>query len=459
MSAVSAMGPGVPEETEVEAEVVFAYRRTGKFAFHVLAGSLESDPAVAHVPVRFANGVEAVVEAVAAARARRRRVLVCWSFYSPDFSRMRAELADVLATCGDPDVVHIAGGVHASAEPESTLRAGWDLVGRGEGEFLIRELVASWNRGDDLREVAGVAWLDPEGRLAGSRREDQVALDDFPPFAPGHRRHGPIEITRGCIYACRFCQTPYFSKARFRHRSLDNTFHWLRYLRGIGFRDYRFLSPTSLSYGSDGPEPDLAAVEALLAGAREIIGADKNLFYGTFPSELRPEHVTPEVLALLSRYVDNRTLILGGQSGSERVLERSARGHGVEAIERAAALCLEAGFRPHVDFIFGLPGERREDVAQTLALARRLAERGVRVHGHTFMPLPGTPFRGEAPGRLEASTRTELLRLASQGRLYGQWQQQVQTARELAGDRLRAESSRVGSKGAQVPLDPPPTQG
>ncbi|MFZ9627664.1 MAG: radical SAM protein, partial [Burkholderiaceae bacterium] len=75
-------------------------------------------------------------------------------------------------------------------------------------------------------------------------------MDDFPPFAPKHDRYGAIEITRGCIYACSFCQTPFLNKARFRHRSPDNVAHYARLLREAGHRDVRFISPTSLSYGS-----------------------------------------------------------------------------------------------------------------------------------------------------------------------------------------------------------------
>lgn len=48
--------------------VVWAYRRTGKFAFHVLAGALANDARTAHVPIEFANGVDAVVAVVALER-------------------------------------------------------------------------------------------------------------------------------------------------------------------------------------------------------------------------------------------------------------------------------------------------------------------------------------------------------------------------------------------------------
>jgi B12-binding domain/radical SAM domain protein len=411
--------------------VVWAYRRTGKFAFHALTGALETDSRTVGVPIEFGGGVEAVAGAVERGLAAGERVLVGWSFYSPDFALLAGELRAVRARIDDPRVLHVAGGVHATAEPGATLHAGFDLVATGEGELLVRDLVHTLVNGGDPRGVGGVAWLDG-GALRRNGRAERIELDHFPPFGPEHGRFGPIEITRGCVYACRFCQTPYFAGARFRHRSVDNVRHWVRYLVGRGFRDLRFLTPTSLSYGASGPEPDLGAVEALLAGVREDIGPQRRLWFGTFPSEVRPEHVTPASLTVLKRWISNRTLIVGGQSGSDRVLSHSARGHDSASVERAVALCVEHGLVPHVDFLFGMPGEEPADVELTLALMDRLVERGAKVHGHTFLPLPGTPFRRAAPGALTPEVRRRLLTMASKGQLYGQWERQENTARELA---------------------------
>jgi len=128
----------------------------------------------------------------------------------------------------------------------------------------------------------------------------------------------------------------------------------------------------------------------------------------------------------------NRSLIVGGQSGSDRVLAHSKRGHDAAEVERAAAKCVEHGFVPHVDFLFGLPHETADDVAATLGLMDRLVARGAKVHGHTFMPLPGTPYRRAAPGAIDDATRQALLRLASKGQLYGQWAQQAETAARMS---------------------------
>ena len=420
--------------------VVWAYRRTGKFAFHVLTGALENDVRTASAPIVFANGVAAVVAAVREALAHTTTpVLVGWSFYSPDAAEMTAELHAVRAALSnEPELArvrHVVGGVHATAEPLATLQSGFDLVAIGEGEHLVRDLVLALARGDDPRTLPGIASLRADGTLQKNGRAERIVLDDFPPFGPAHGRFGPIEITRGCIYACRFCQTPYFAGANFRHRSVANVRQWVRYLVGRGFRDLRFLTPTSLSYGTQTAEPDLAAVEALLAGVREDIGPERRLWFGTFPSEVRPEHVTPASLQLLRRWVSNKALIVGGQSGSDRVLANSMRGHDAATVERAVALCVEHGFVPHVDFLLGLPGEDDSDVAATLALMDRLVERGAKVHGHTFLPLPGTPFQKAPAGSLTADVRRRLRNLASKGQLYGQWEQQEVTAQAMVAQR------------------------
>jgi B12-binding domain/radical SAM domain protein len=428
------MMPGMATEMPRGIAVVFAYRRTGKFAFHVLAGALATDADLAAIPIAFANGPGAVTLAIDAARARGDRVLVGWSFYSPDFPAMTAELRRVRAAIDDPLVLHVAGGVHATAEPLATLQAGFDLVACGEGEALVRDLVRAFRDGADPRAVAGVAWSEGSV-LRRTQRRERIRLDDFPPCSPAHGRFGPIEITRGCIYACRFCQTPFFAGAQFRHRSVDNVRHWVRAFVARGFRDFRFLTPTALSYGACGPDPDLAAVEALLAAVRAELGPGRRLWFGTFPSEVRPEHVTPASLALLRRFVDNRTLIVGGQSGSDAVLAHSRRGHDAAAVERAAALAVQHGFVPHVDFLFGLPAETGADVEATLRTMDRLTGLGARVHGHTFLPLPGTPFRRAAPGALPPQLRRRLQVLASRGQAYGQWEQQEVMAGELAARR------------------------
>lgn len=429
---MSASSP--PTEPSRKVSLVLSYQYPGKYAFTVLAGAVEAEPSLSHVSMHFPRDRESLLDTLRQRADAGDTVVAAWSFYSASFGPCAEELAWVRERLEGRQVLCIAGGVHATAETAQTLRAGFELVAVGEGERTLIELLGRLQRGEDPRATRGMARLEGD-RLVQNGRGEGIQLDDFPPFAAENRKFGPIEITRGCIYACRFCQTPFINKARFRHRSVENVARWVRVMRDAGKRDVRFISPTSLSYGSADGSVNLDAVEQFLAAVREAAGPQGRIFYGTFPSEVRPEHVTPESLAVLKRWVDNDNLIIGGQSGSERILERSHRGHDVEAIVRAVRNAVQAGFLPNVDFILGLPDEAEEDLAATVALMERLSELGARVHGHTFMPLPGTPFRDAPPGRVEGAIERRLEQLASQGRLYGHWKRQAVLAEEIANRR------------------------
>ncbi len=410
--------------------LVLHYRRTARHALNVLLGAVETNPATTDVPAVVATSPEGVIEAARTASTEGRRPVVAWSFYTASFDEVTAELARVRAAVPDPRVLHVAGGPHASADPAGTLAAGFDLVAIGEGEETLPALLARVAVGEDPRGGPGLAWLDGGG-VRRSGRAPPVDLDEVPPFAPRAGRIGPLEITRGCIWACRFCHTPFLFRARFRHRSLDSIRRWARALARVDARDLRVLTPSALSWGSDDGGCDLAALEALLATAREAIGPARRLFVGSFPSELRPEHVSAEALALLRRYCDNRTVVIGGQSGSDRLLSAMQRGHDAGSVARAARLALEAGFLPSVDFIFGLPGETEEDRVATRQAMSRLAAAGARVHAHAFMPLPGTPWAREPPGRIDAASGAVLDRLAASGAAHGQWRRQEERALRL----------------------------
>ncbi|MBN1518232.1 TIGR04013 family B12-binding domain/radical SAM domain-containing protein [Candidatus Sumerlaeota bacterium] len=416
--------------------IVFYYRKTARYSFNVLTGALEDRlPPEAPISLYFPNTRDEFHQTLREAASTHRTVLACWSFFSMEFLENIAELQDSRNAAPSGKIMHLAGGPHVTAETRETLRAGWDYAAVGEGEKIILDVIDGLLNGRDLKAIKGLAYLEGEQYCSNGAGERMV-LDDYPPFAVKHRRFNPIEITRGCIYACRFCQTSYMFKARFRHRSVDNICRYVDALKQRGMKAMRFITPTCLSYGSQDHNVNLPAIEELLRRVRETLGEGYgDIFFGSFPSECRPEHVTPEALQVLKRYVTNGNIIIGAQSGSERMLERSMRGHDAESVRRACRVALEHGFQPNVDFIFGIPGETEEDRRLSLVLARELAALGARIHGHTFMPLPGTPFRNQPPGNVPPDYLVEFERLTSHGRFYGQWKKQIEWAQQLAHQR------------------------
>lgn len=306
------------------------------------------------------------------------------------------------------DTIFIAGGPHPSAMPGEVLKY-FDYVVMGEGEETLPELIAAIREGRDPAGVKGIAYKR-EGIVIFTEKRLPVDLDSYPPFKG---LLAPLEISRGCPWGCAYCQTPRLFGRQMRHRSIDTISRYARY-----HKDVRFTSPNSLAYGSDGLSPRLDKVEALL---RALAEQKKPIYFGTFPSEVRPEFVSDAALELLTKYCANKSLNIGGQSGSASVLKAIGRGHGLEEIVEACDICLDHGIVPHVDLIFGLPRESQNDQRLSLDLARWIVRKGGKVRAHYFTPLPGTPLKDEAAVPLCPEVAAELGRLALGGKLTGYW--------------------------------------
>jgi B12-binding domain/radical SAM domain protein len=273
-------------------------------------------------------------------------------------------------------------------------------------------------------------------------------LDRYPPFAGP--RFGPVEVTRGCPYRCGFCAV---GGRSVRHRSADGILAAAERLRASGRRRVVFVTPDALSYGGS-----LGELEALLAGLRRV-GARPSA--GSFPSEVRPDRVTPEAVEILARYCENRTLVMGAQSGDDAVLRRLGRGHTVEDVLRAARVARRGGFTPHVDLIFGLPEETPEEQRATVELARTLRrEVDARLHVHYFHPLPGTPFWGRDPSPLSGEARAFLGDVRASGAEDGCWPEQERWAWQLVEwsrqGLIRVPRGAARSDGSDEPAFSPP---
>jgi B12-binding domain/radical SAM domain protein len=309
------------------------------------------------------------------------------------------------------------------------LRLGADAVVVGEGEEALPALLEHLLEGESPAGLPGVATMGPVGNLSRGPRPRPVDLDAYPPIGVEHRRFGPIEITRGCPCACAFCQTSFLFGGRMRHRSVERILDWVQRAMEHGYSYARFVSPNAFAFQSEdnGRSVNLDAIERLLREMALLMGKEL-VYFGTFPSEVGPETVTPEAVALVRRYCGNDNLIVGAQTGSDRLLKALHRNHTVADAYRAAEAIVAGGLRPVVDLIFGLPGEETDDVAATLRLMEDLVEMGAVLHTHTFMPLPGTPLECTPPGTVDPALHPLLDRLASQGHQIGQWRKQEQIA-------------------------------
>ena len=318
--------------------------------------------------------------------------VTCYSLNSLNEPYYRDEIAGA-------DCITIVGGPHATACPHEV--AGYaDYVIVGEGEYTLPRLLGEIGRGG-TGSIPGVATRDHYEPATSC-----VLLDAYPAFSA---KQGFVEISRGCPFRCGYCQTPQIYGHRIRHRSIDTIAEFSN-----RYEHARFVSPNAFAYGSDGIHPRWEKIEALFKRL------NNQIFFGTFPSEVRPEFICTESLSLVNRYCTNTKLHFGAQSGSDAVLKRLHRGHTVDDVIHAVELCTESGITPVVDFIVGFPFESDDEQLATVNLIRQVARSG-KVHVHRFIPLPGTPLGGTTARPLLKETEKACGKLALAGKITGSW--------------------------------------
>ncbi|MFX0005172.1 MAG: TIGR04013 family B12-binding domain/radical SAM domain-containing protein [Promethearchaeota archaeon] len=413
---------------------VVYYHKNNIYSINAIIGALETDEFFDNFKIYLIPKKQDLIRGLEKIIKNHDLVIIGFSFFTSQLWEIYHLISELKHKYGNR-IIYIAGGPHATGDPLGVLKLGFDYVVAGEGEETIIQLLKHLVLNSDYKSIKGIAFYDEDNEYFFTGKRDPIDLDDYPPFPLKIRRFGAIEITRGCPYVCYFCQTPYISGTKPRHRSIESICKYVQVMYNYygDLTDVRFVTPNAFSYGSlDGKVLNLTILEELLIKIREIIGKKSRIFLGTFPSEVRPEHVTPETLSLILKYANNDNITIGAQSGSQRILDLCHRDHSIEDIFNAVELTLENNLKVNVDFIFGLPGEGEEDVKLTISMMRKLSRNGVRMHAHSFIPLPQTPFAKAPVSKIKDLYKYEITKLISQGFAFGEWKKQEKIAIKIA---------------------------
>ena len=417
--------------------VILGYENPNQYTWAILMGYLEQDPILMenydfrHLPFHLYQAQEHPEIIQSIPFQQYDVVVIAYSLLSiqiPQFREFILNHSQYFSKL-HPNVVTVAGGPHIMAKPEEMRHYQVDFVVPNEGEYafqqLLHALLIQHKAKIDITTLNGVGRVSPN--YIPATAPQLITLGNSPSFSPKFRLFGPIEISRGCPFRCKFCQTGNSSQ-QMRHAPIENLLKWITLGAEIKYNKLWFLTPNAFAYGSrNGVTPNVDALYQLLSGISQIKKI-KEIYFGTFPSEVRPESVTSEVLETVSPFITNKKVLIGAQSASNSLLRTLARGHTIEEIYTANELLNQYGFQCEIDFIFGLPGEKEENIEANIhffedVLKNRI--KNVRIHAHTFMPLPGTPFENELPGQISPKLHDIIGKLAKDGKAFGEYQAQA----------------------------------
>jgi len=412
--------------------LIFFYKHENRYSFNALAGAMENDFDLRTLDTFFIQTEKDILKDLPAILSDYKKVIFGFSFATTQLWEIK-NFVKKIKEANKNKIILIAGGPHPTGEPFETLMLGFDIVVRGEGEETFVELLKRILKEEEYNDIKGIVYLDPSKKYVFTGNRKWLILDNYSPISEYYSKYGPIEITRGCPFACSYCQTSRIFGIIPRHRSIENILSYVKIMINHNLNDFRVITPDAFSYGSDdGKIINYSKLENLLSSVRGLLGKNGRIFFGSFPSEVRPEHVTKNTVGLIVKYANNDNLVIGAQVGSQRMLDLIKRGHDIQSIYNSVETTLSYGLNANVDFIFGLPNETEDDVSLTLKMMKDLGKLGARIHAHTFMPLPQTPLRYKKSKKISSSLRKEINQLCSSGILYGDWQKQEKIAEKIA---------------------------
>lgn len=329
-------------------------------------------------------------------------------------------------TAEDPFVV-CGGPCTYNPEPVADF---FDLVYIGEGETSYRELLdryKEWrDKGGDRREfleaAAGVEGIYvpslydieyhtdgtikaviPNSPAAPAKVKKQVVADlthtyypekPLVPYIKATQDRVVLEIQRGCIRGCRFCQAGMIYRP-IRPRDLEYLQEMaVKMLDNTGYEEITLSSLSSSDY------KELAELVYFL-----IEECQERKINISLPS-LRIDAFSLDVM---SRVQDVRksSLTFAPEAGSQRMRNVINKGLTEEVILEGAWEAFQGGWnRVKLYFMLGLPGEQLEDIEEIAVLANKIAAKYFELpkeerHGRPeivasssfFVPKPFTPFQ------------------------------------------------------------------
>ena len=290
-----------------------------------------------------------------------------------------------------PQTRILIGGTHATALSQAVMEAcpEIDVVVRQEYDFTLGQVMAHW---EDLSQVLGVTY-----RRDGEIREnpDRPWTEDLDtlPFVSkvyetflnvndyyyAFARKPMIQIfsARGCPFRCNFCSYPETMSGRcFRKRSVGNFVDELEYIA------------THMSYIREiFIEDDTFTVDRkrVMEICDEILRRGLKLVWSCNTRADLPYEVMAKMKA-----AGCRLLVVGYESGNQRVLDETRKGIRLEHSLAFAQNAKKLKLKVFGCFMIGLKGDDLQTIEETFRFAKKLYPD--MVFFQQAVPFPGTAF-------------------------------------------------------------------
>lgn len=273
-----------------------------------------------------------------------------------------------------------AGGHHVTILKEKVLEecGSIDFGVVSDGEKTMVELCR-----DKLpyESVKGLVYRHGGSiRYAGDRplveNLDEYAFARYAKFnLKNYSRQIPVHSSRGCIYKCTFCPNKLIG-GKFRTKSAKYFVDEIEYWYGKGYLQFA-IDDDNFTFDKKRAYAICDEIER-----RRL----KGLFIRC-SNGIRADRVDRELLSRMKE-IGVREVGFGVDGGNNKVLGHLRKGETMEKIEQAVSDACSLGLDVKLFIITGTPHETKEDIEDSIRLARKFPV--ARVNFNNPIPYPGT---------------------------------------------------------------------
>ncbi len=285
--------------------------------------------------------------------------------------RKDAETAEKIKTKNRNVVIAMVGG-QVTAQPEESLRVSEaiDLVGRKEFDYSMKEVA----EGREWSTIGGISYRR-DGKVYHNPDRPQLTgpeLDELPFATEIYARdldykkynspycqypYVSLYTGRGCPARCTFCLWPQVTTGHsYRTRSPENVYAEVRNMRRL-FPEMREIFFDDDTFTADRERSRRIAQDLGTLGYTWSTNSRANVDYETLK---------------IMKDGGLRLFVIGYESGNEQILKNIKKGVDIRRARQFTEDCHKLGILIHGTFIFGLPGETKQTIRQTIDFAKEM---------------------------------------------------------------------------------------
>ena len=324
---------------------------------------------------------------------KRKPDLVALTALTPTIGRALETAQVVKETL--PDSIVVMGGYHPTFNFIETLEdENVDIVIRGEGEYIMLNLVQALENQCSLHDVKGIVFEDKNSKEIVVNPEAPLIqnLDELPfpalNLLPMDKyrlldmdTHMTTMITtRGCPMQCSFCSSAAMHGKKIRERSVENIVDEIEYLKTnydidtIAFMDDTFTLKK----------------RKVMAICDEILKRNIEIMWGCTS---RVDTLDEKLLKKMKE-AGCITIFIGVESADQQQLDNICKNTTIAKIENAFKIARKLKIRTIASVALGMPGDTKEIMNKTVKFVHKLKPNYAIYSLAT--PYPGTRFYKEA---------------------------------------------------------------